>query len=254
MTNTVNWDLLKQPATNMEKACATPVVQSGGALSTLLVHPEVLVFEQLYRRLPQEGLFVASPQRNYSFVLGSYQVPSSMVLLITDYQFRIYRFVGAGAGETAPFEDRRLSTQLGFDVQIDNQRPGRVQYQLDPQPPATNPFVGSPKAAVVFADGIVRPAPIPQNQFALQPFAAAANPSGAGNALLPQRTERQGPNNLPFTYQARPNQTVIFSGVAFQPIATPIAFIELDVTGVLAPSNTVDALMDVMKPCHRQGY
>lgn len=234
--------------------CATPVVMAGGLLAASLLHPDNLVFEQVFRQLPQEGMFFATPQRNYSFTLGTFQSPSNMTLLVADYQFRVYRFVGASAGETAPFEDRRLSTQIGFDFNIDNFRLGRTQYQLDPQPPVENAYFGTPQAVVSFADGFVAPSPVNQNQFSAQPFAAAANPSGVGASLLPQRTERQGAPNLPFTYQVRPNQVAIFSGVVFKPVTAPIAFVELTVSGILAPSNIVDALLKEMKPCQRQGY
>jgi hypothetical protein len=258
-----------EPASHV-RPCATPVVQSGGALASLLMHPAFTPLEQLYRKLPEEGMFLASPQRNFRFELGAFQVPSSMTFLFVDYSFRLYRLSGAAAGDTVPLEERRLSTLLGFDVTVDAYRKGNLMYQLDPTPiEATKQAYNAPPSAGTIASGmgsgggrpgigVFPPSSAPQGatqaQFNAAPFARSAAPGGAGLSLLPQRSERQGALPLPFTYLVESNQRVQFSCTVFKPIPIPLAFIEVDVTGVLMPSNVVDTLLEGLKSCTRQGY
>lgn len=249
------------------RPCATPVVQSGGALASLLMHPSFVPFEQMYRKLPEEGMFTATPQRNFKFELGAFQVPVSMTFLFVDYSFRVYRLSGAAAGDTVPLEDRRLSTLFGFDVKIDAYRKGNLRYELDPTPiEATKQAYNPPPSGGTIASGndptarfgVFPPSSAPQGatqaQFNAAPFARSAAPGGAGLSLLPQRSERQGALPLPFTYLVESNQRVQFECTIFKPIPIPLAFFELDVTGFLMPANVVNTLLAGLKACTSQGY
>jgi len=251
--------------------CATPVVQAGGALASLLMHPSFVPFEQLYRKLPEEGMFSATPQRNFKFELGAFQVPGQMTFAFVDYSFRVYRLSGAAPGDTVPLESGRLSTLMGFDVTIDAYRKGNLQYQLDPTPiEATKEAYVPPPSAGTIASGsfgqggtrtgiaAIAPSAPPQGasqvQFNAAPFARSAAPGGAGLSLMPQRSERQGPLPLPFTYLVESNQRVQFQCTIFKSIPIPLAFFEVDVTGLLIPSNVVASLMHGLRACHPQGY
>jgi len=243
---------------------ATPVVQAGGALASLIMHPSFTPLEQLYRKLPEEGMFAATPQKNFKFELGAFSVPGNMTFLFVDYSFRLYRLSGAAAGDTVPLEERRLSTLLGFDVTVDAYRKGNLMYQLDPTPiEGTKVAYTPPPSAGTIASGSGRagigvfpPSSAPQGatqaQFNAAPFARSAAPGGAGLSLLPQRSERQGALPLPFTYVVESNQRVQFSCTVFKPIPIPLAFIEVSVTGVLMPANVVDTMLEGLKACTSQ--
>jgi len=89
--------------------------------------------------------------------------------------------------------------------------------------------------------------------FANARAAAASSPGGPGLSLLPQRHERLGPLPLPFTLMVRENQRVTFKAVVFRPVPIPLAFFEVDVTGVLMPANVADSLLAGMAPYVPQG-
>lgn len=250
------------PASYGAPCSAQRVVQAGGALSQLLMHPSFTPFEVLFRRLPEEGVFEATPQRNFRFELGAFAVPSRMSFVFVDYRFDIFRLSGAVAGDFVPLEERRLADRIGYDVKINDYRKGNLRYELDPRPIQIQrqdyqgqqrggttafgplPFVPPPGA------GPAAPTPA---QFAGANFARASTPAGTGNALLPQRTQRQGPLPLPFTYVAEGDQRVAFDVVVFKPIPIPLAFFEVSVTGLLIPANLLSDMLEGMRPCSSPG-
>jgi hypothetical protein len=248
------------------------IVEAGGAVVSHLMHPAFVPLEQLYRRRPDEGIYVASAQNNYRFELGAFRVPSQMAFALVDYRFDIYRLNGAVPGDFVPIEERRLSTHVGYDVNIDKYRKGNLLYQLEPAPvPAASmasvAFAPSPGVIAGGDDfGGVIP---PQISDTFNPFFPPSSPplgataadfasaqanqfaatSGVGLSTLPQRTERQGPLPLPFTLIVGSNQRIAFEVVVFLGIPIPIAFFEVSMTGVLMPANELDLILRSMKPC-----
>ena len=51
----------------------------------------------------------------------------------------------------------------------------------------------------------------------------------------------------------RENQRVSFKVIVFRPVPIPLAFFEVDVTGVLMPANIADSLLRAMAPYVTQG-
>lgn len=249
------------------------VIQAGGALVNLLMHPSFVPLEQLFRKFPQEGVFTATPQRNFKFELGSFTVPPSMAFAVVDYRFDIYRPNGAAPGDFVPIEERRLSTQVRYDVNISSYRKGNLLYELEPSRPvatdqafaATAPSPGVDASLPDFA-GVFPPQigsqPFPPSSppigataadFAKARAAQASAPSGVGLSALPQRTERQGPLPLPFTYVVDASQRLQFQVIVVRGIPIPIGFFEVSFTGVLLPANDLAKLFDSMKPCVPEG-
>lgn len=227
---------------------------AGGALNSLLVNPEVVPFEQLYRRLPEEGMFLddVSPESPFSFELGAFRVPSNFTLLLFDLRPDIYRFSGVDAGDTVPVEARRFSSIMGFQISVDQRQPGNLLYQLDPVPiqtfqqAFTPPLVpGSAEippalaAALGAANG---------SRFDIAAATSFASAAGAGDSLLPQRPTRPGALSIPYTLYARSGSTVQIRCVIFNPIPSPIAFIEYDIAGILLPEVYLNSLTECMKP------
>jgi len=235
--------------------CGAARVQlAGGALNTLLVNPEVVPFEQLYRRLPEEGMFLDSvnPEEPFAFELGAFRVPSTFTLLLFDLRPDIYRFSGVDAGDTVPVEARRFSSIMGFQISVDQRQPGNLLYQLDPVPiqafqqAFTQPLApGNPEIppALLAALGAANGSRF--NIAAASNFASAA---GAGTSLLPQRPTRPGAASIPYTLYARSGSTVQIRCVIFNPIPSPIAFIEYDIAGLLVPDAYLNSLLECMKP------
>jgi len=227
---------------------------AGGALASLMVNPSVTPFEQLYRRLPEEGMFLdsVSPENPFSFELGAFKVPDTMTLLLFDLRPDIYRFSGVDAGDTVPVEARRFSSVMGFQISVDQQQPGNLLYQLDPVPIQT--FTQAFTTPAVAAGAELPPAlaalfgAAQGSRFNIAGASSFASAAGTGTSLLPQRPTRYGAGSVPFTLYARSNQTVQIRCVVFQPIPSPIAFIEYDIAGMLIPELWVDQMTECMKP------
>lgn len=221
-------------------------VEAGGDLYSQTLHPGIIPFEQLYRRLPEEGMFSlsVSPSNPFAFELGAFQVPSKMALLIYDLRPDIYRFNGVDPGDYLPIEARRFGSLMGFDLTIDQQRKGEVQFEIDPVPIQR-------QSQQAFPNQNLNQPSANTSQQAVAEFSSFANPSGAGNALLPQRPTRFGALNIPFTLWASSGQTVQVRCVIFRPVPSPIAFIEYDIGGVLVPQYWADNMKEIIKPPQR---
>lgn len=237
-------------------ACAAERVQlAGGALNTLMVHPFITPFEQLYRRLPEEGMFdpLVSPQRPFAFELGAFQVPDRFALLLFDLRPDIFRLSGLDAGDFVPVEARRFASIMGFEITVDQRHAGNTRFELDPIPIQSMLQAFTRVAAPRNAGGGAGLLPIPPqvtpaSVFNISAANSFANAAGAGTALMPQRPTRYGPLSVPFTLVARSNQTVQVRCVIFRPVPAPIAFIEYDIAGMLVPTEWFDAMMECLKP------
>lgn len=249
---------------------ANRVVQAGGIMTQLLVHPSFVPFEFLFRKLPEEGVFTATPERNFVFELGAFDVPQQMTFCLLDYRFNVHRLNGAAVGDTVPIEDERLATLLGYDWLVDQYRPTNLRMEIDPVPieATKDAFQPQPSAGVIatgsggtatsdptrFGLPAFAPSSGPQQatqaQFNAANFARSATPAGPGLSLLPQRTRRVGaPPPFPFTRPVRSDQTLSFQVVIFKPVPIPLAFFEVSFTGVIMPANTLEDMFEGMKPC-----
>jgi hypothetical protein len=215
----------------------------------LMVHPFITPFEQLYRRLPEEGIFdsTVSPSRPFAFELGAFTVPDRMSLALFDLRPDVYRLSGIDGGDFVPIESRRFASIMGFEITVDQRHVGNTQFQLDP--------IAIQSTAQAFTQfqapagrGIAAPPPSVFNIAAANSFANAA---GAGLSLMPQRPTRYGPLSVPFMLTARAKQTVQCRCVIFRPVPSPIAFIEYDIAGMLFPAEWLDAMMECLKPVER---
>jgi hypothetical protein len=204
----------------------------GGELMKYVPQDGVLWFEQLFRVLPPDGMYDATPSNPLTFGLGSFKVPQSMVLVVIDYAFDIYRFSGASADDYLPIEERRLSTQVGWDININNNRPANLNFQILPKVPTQT------QQAFAALPGPNQPAQ--QWQFDAVRASQLQVAAGPGLALLPQRPHRDGQVPLSNTYVARSSQTLNVACSVINRIPIPIAFFEGNICGVLLPQNVYD--------------
>jgi len=212
----------------------------GGELMSYVPSEGALWFEQMYRTLPPSGMYQATPNRPLTFVLGAFQVPKSMVLVVIDYSFDIYRFLGAAADDYIPVETNRLSTQVGWDINVGNSRPGNLKFNIIPkeQSQAQQSFpstanVGQPASQYLFDN--VR-------------ASAQQNAVGPGLSLLPQRHRRDGNVPLSNTYVAKSTDVLTVSCSVLNRVPIPIAFFEADICGVLLPQNVYDEYQNAAVP------
>ncbi|HET6494210.1 MAG TPA: hypothetical protein VFH61_02460 [Thermoleophilia bacterium] len=217
---------------------------AGGALNTVLTDSNsTQPFEQLFRRLPEQGIHsqAISPENPFLLELGSFVVPQQQALLLLDIRPDIYRFSGIDPNDAIPFEARRFGSQIGYDMTIDGSHPGNTRFEL--QPIARQEGLGF--STQLDTDALDNPGSLPGNAAYTQ---ARANrfgaSSGAGTSLMPQRHFRFGAASLPLTLVVSEKEKVSFKAVIFKPIQSPIAFFEMDMAGILAPLNMVRNLLD----------
>ncbi len=212
----------------------------GGELMSYVPSEGVLWFEQLYRTLPPRGMYQATPNKPLTFVLGTFQVPKSMVLVIVDYAFDIYRFSGAAAGDFVPVETNRLSTQVGWDININNNRPGNLKFQIIPkeQSQSQQSFPSTPNPTQ----------PPAQYLFDNARASTQQNAAGPGLSLLPQRHHRDGNVKISNTYVAKSTSVVTVACSILNKIPLPIGFFEANICGVLLPQNVYEAYQQASMP------
>jgi len=211
----------------------------GGELIGYLQSDQLLYFEQLYRKLPVDGLYYATPQKPVSFTMGSFRVPRSQVLVILDYSFDIYRFSGAAIGDFVPVEENRLSTQVGWDITVNANRPGSVNYQIIPSVPTASAQPFGPTAIGSAAQDF---------EFELVRAAELQGPAGPALSMMPQRHHRNGLVKVANNYIVRANGDLIVSCQVINRISIPIGFFEANVTGLLMPQSVYDAYQAVNGP------
>lgn len=219
------------------------MVAAGGNLLSDTLHPSIIPFEQLYRRLPEEGMYSTrvSPSNPFAFELGAYTVPSRQALLLYDLRPDIYRFSGVDPGDYVPVETRRFGSIMGFDITVDQRHVGQIAFELDPV------AIQTTSQQAFQSNNTARPAVNP-SQAAVAAFSSFANVAGSGNALQPQRPTRYGALSIPFTILATSGQTVQTRCVIFRPIPSPIAFIEYDIAGVLVPDFWAQKILSAIQP------
>jgi hypothetical protein len=221
----------------MQSMQAMRVQPAGGQLLNYVQHESVLWFERLYRKLPVNGMYAATPSQPVSITMGAEHVPGSMVLIVLDYRFDIYRFSGAYPGEYVPVGNRRLSTQVGWDIAFSgNKRAGNFEFQLVPQVPLS-------AVQQSFATSInpsLGPQQPQQWEFDQARQLNSQSTVAAGLSLMPQRHHREGLMQVSNEYVLRSSDTLTFTCNVFNTIPIPIAFFEVNFTGILMQQALFD--------------
>ncbi len=235
-----------RPITPAEvRARADRVQLAGGALNNVLSDEAATTpFEQLFRRLPEEGIHnpLNSPTRPFIFECGAFQVPPQQMLILFDLRPDIYRFQGVDPNDALPVEARRFGTAVGWEITIDKNHPGNTRFELEPVQRQDGLEYALGK------DAINNPGAVPTAAaFVQQRRNRFGATSGAGLSLMPQRPFRFGPSSLPLTLTVRENQVFAIRAVVFKPIASPIACFEFDMAGLLVGANLGQGLFDMMR-------
>jgi hypothetical protein len=232
----------------VSKCSAMRVQIAGGHLMTLANHPSLTPIEQIYRKLPVNGLNTATPSSPFVIELGAFQVPRSMTLLLLDYRFDVYRLSGAVAGDFVPLENRRLSTVIGNDIVFSQRRTANLRYEVVPSNPSPSKeaFQGQSNAGTIPGGG---PSRASQNQFDQARFQSQQSPTGMGLSMIPFRHRRDSALAMPFTYVVGSNQRVTLQVAIFQPLNIPIAFFEGEFCGLLLGANMLEDFLSSIAPC-----
>lgn len=223
-----------------QQADPAPMHQPGGNLLLQLLDESVTPFEHLHRVLPDEAWFTSnvSPSAPINAEIGAYQVPKGLHLWLFDYEFIVGVFSGLDAGDTREAEDGRFGTQLGFDLAVNGRRRSDLLFQLDPVPVSVNrqsfdPKVGTPQRVDAFTRAT---------------FQSFGSNTQAGTSLLPARRKRQGALSVPFVIVANQEERVSMVVVIFNPVTTPLPYIQASISGILVPVNLSIEYQQRMRP------
>jgi hypothetical protein len=238
-----------QEGGSMTACTADRVLLAGGQLVSYLKPESIIPLEYVFRRLPIDGIFQATPSTPCQFEMGSIKVPQLMGFVVLDYRFAIYRPSGIVAGEFVELEQNRLPTQVGWNLEADNNRQGNFRYELNPVPPfeKSNPAY-QPPPNPGYIPGTPVAVPASDDQFMQARFTAAQ--SGTGDlSLMPQRHHRQGLLHVPAPWILHSTQTLIPSCHIFRAVTIPIAFFEVEIFGFMLPDGQLDAMQRAIAPC-----
>jgi hypothetical protein len=227
---------------------------AGGLVGANVSPEQAVPLEHLFRTLPIPGVFTATPNNTVSVELGAFAVPSSMVFLLLDYRFDIYRPSGYAAGDFVPVEDRRLSTQVGWQLTSNGKQQGNWSYQLIPSVPSSNAtsitYAPQPNPGII--PGQIPDAPV--NQAVFNRLRAEANQASTGGlGMMPQRHHRDGLLKAPYSWALRANEVLQVKANIFEAVPIPVAFFEASITGWLLPQVVAEELLNQQKLPPMQG-
>ncbi len=225
------------------------VMLVGGQFASYLKPESIVPFEAVFRRLPLDGIFTATPATPCQFEMGSIHVPTDHGFVVLDTRFAIYRPSGAAAGDFVELEDNRLPTQVGWDIQSNISRQGNYHFELNPIPPASgsNPAYRSANNL-----GIIPGTPeglAPAEAFEAARAQQAQGATGQALSLMPQRHTRQGLLHVPASWILHSNEDLILSCTVFRAIQIPIAFFEAEVFGFMLPDQHLYEMQKAIAPC-----
>lgn len=217
---------------------------AGGWLTQLALHSSEQPIEEVFRKLPTNGLYTATPSKPFTIVMGQYTVPANMVLFLMDWRFDIYRPNGAVVGDFIPVPDRSWSLSIGWDVLFsDRHPPGANNFEITPSLPPSGVVSQLPTRGVASSD----------DAFARMRALNTQMPGGAGAAMLPQRHRRDIQATMPFTYILEPNTVLQMKMIAINPVSIPLAFFEAEFSGLIVGATAFKQFVASAAPSLSQG-
>ena len=217
---------------------------AGGWLTQLALHSSLQPIEELFRKLPTNGLYTATPSNPFTIVMGQYTVPANMVLFLMDWRFDIYRPNGAVVGDFIPVPERSWSLSVGWDVMFSSRHPpGANNFEITPSLPPPGTVSQLPTQGIASSD----------DAFARMRALNTQMPGGAGAGMLPQRHRRDIQVTMPFTYIVEASQVVQLKMIAINPVSIPLAFFEAEFSGLIVPATAFKQFVAAAAPSLTQG-
>jgi hypothetical protein len=211
---------------------------AGGWLTQLALHSSLQPIEQLYRKLPSDGIYSATPSHPFTIEMGTYTVPANMVLFVLDWRFDLYKPNGAIVGDTRPVPDRSWSLSIGWDVLFSDKHQGVNNFEITPALPPAGVVDQQPNFGF----------PSPDDAFTKMRALNTQLPGGAGGAMLPQRHRRDVQVTMPFTYILEANQNLRMRMIAINPVSIALAFFEAEFSGLIVPANAFKRFIAAAAP------
>jgi hypothetical protein len=209
------------------------------ALERTAQNPALESFEKLFRTTPDDAWYDVSrsPSNPTQFEIGTFLVPQSRCIIITNFSFEAYKFSGVGAYASEPLDRSELNGIIAYRFDVSGKVPGSVDYEINPSVSTgrRRKFSGDPTKL------------IPPNQRTAQDFQRVASnafgsASGFGTGIMPPRLGRFGDQNKPYACKANTSEQITMTGVVLRPMPVPLAFIEGVMQGYIGPQDLIDTM------------
>lgn len=213
-----------------EKDFVDRVLQIAGPLAQYGRSPVLEQYEEMFRTEPNDSWFDPnrSPSNPTQFEIGAVSAEKGRWIFIFDYSIRPFGFSGIAANDVVPLPEGQLSGSFGYVIRLGGRAPGVVKYRIIPTSPTLR------RTQFTFNERKLQPASqLNSDDFARTRAETFASAAGYGGEVHPQQPGRFGASNVPFMLTLSEDKVFAMTGVIFNRIATPIAFVEGRVSGYI---------------------
>lgn len=220
------------------------VQQLAGPLNAYGRAPALEVYEEIFRIEPNESWF--DPNRSQSnptqFELASISADTGRWIFVFDYSIRPFGFSGIAIGDVMPMPEGYMSGSFGYAIRIGGRPAGIVRYRLNPTSPALR------KQRFGFNQSKFQQlANMTQDDFSRTRANSFASASGFGGEIHPQAPGRFGATNVPFMLSVGDGLPVEITGVLFNEVTLPVAFIETRISGYITSAVLAHKLLSELE-------
>jgi hypothetical protein len=206
------------------------VLQLAGALSQYGRSPILEHYDEIFRVEPNDSWFdpARNPNNPTQFEIGAVSAEAGRYIFIFDYSIRPFGFSGVAPNDVRPLPEGELSGSFGYVLRVSGRSPGIINYRLNPTSPTLRrtQFKFNERKLRTLSD-------LSADDFARTRAKQFASAAGYGGEVHPQQPGRFGARNVPFTLNITEDRVLSMTGVIFNRVATPLAFVEGRVSGYI---------------------
>lgn len=231
-----------------EKNVVQRVLELAGPLADYGRPPVLEHYEEIFRVEPNDSWFdpIRSPSNTTQFEIGSLSAQTGKWIFVFDYSIRPFGFSGVGAGDTQPMPEGYLSGSFGYAMRVGGRPTGVVQYRLNPVSPAIR------RRRFKFNESQLKPvADMTADDFTVSRANSFATSSGYAGEIHPQTPGRFGAHNVPFMISVGDDLPLEVTGIIFNEITLPVAFIEARISGYVTSAIIAQKLLDDLEKTTR---
>lgn len=197
-------------------------------------------FTRSFRTQGSVSLYDPSVSRNkpVQFDIGSFAVPGTQSVLITNFELRIATFSGIAGGDVEYLDPPALSTRMGFSFKVNSQQP-QINAVLALAPV---PLLADTQGIVSTGNGRNPTTTV----FTRANSSAYGFASASGLFLIPYNGIKLADPMGPFTLVANQGQVVSMGVFAFGPLPRPVAFFEVAFQANVVPTRLQQQLNDLI--------
>lgn len=210
------------------------------SLSSRLQAQRLPTFVRSFRTSGDTSLYDPSISRNrpIQFDIGSFAVPQTQTVLLTNFVLKIATFSGVAGGDVEYMDPGSLSTRMGFSFKVNSQQP-QINGALALAPV---PLLADTEGIVSTGSGR-NPTTTVFTRASAKAYGMA---SASGQFLIPYNGIALADPIGPFTLVANQGQVVSMGVFCFSSLVRPVAFFEAAFQGTIVPTRLAQQLSDLI--------